>query len=107
MRELSCFKICFSTVPPFLKQDPALRHIKRRQFQPYRFTQLQGTGLFPVPPATMGVQQVSVGELRSKQLTTENLYYLGVETNGFFDRHVRISGSAPVTKTVCSKWAES
>lgn len=107
MRELSCFKICSSTVLPFLKQDPALRHIKRRQFEPHRFTQLQGTGFFPVPPATMSMQQVPVGELRSKQLAAENLNYLGVEANGVFDRHVRISGSDTVTRTVCSKWAES
>ena len=48
-----------------------------------------------------------VQQARAEQTVAESLLDYRLDVDGFFVPHVKISGSAPVTRTVCSKWAES
>ncbi len=89
------------------KLYPAFRHIEWRHFQSHYFTDPQFRRQRLVSSRRMRVKHMPVGQLCPKQLHPENFHYLGVEAYGVFDRHVRISGSDSVIKTVCSKWAES
>lgn len=55
----------------------------------------------------VSMQHMPVCQSGPEQFATESFHYLGIKADGVFDLHVRISGSHSVTRTVCSKWAES
>ena len=48
-----------------------------------------------------------VQQARAEQTVAEPLPDYRLDVDGFFVPHVKISGSDSVTRTVCSKWAES
>ena len=50
---------------------------------------------------------MSVRQFHSEQVVFQNFHYRTFNFDGIFSRHVKISGSDPVTNTVCSKWADS
>src|SRR5436190_22537594 len=49
---------------------------------------------------------MTIGQLNSKHRIGQQLDNLAFYFNCVFPRHVRISGSSFVIRTVCSKWAE-
>ncbi len=50
---------------------------------------------------------MAVYQANPEQTIFEPKLYHSFDVDGFFVPHVKISGSDSVTKTVCSKWAES
>src|SRR2546422_9590983 len=54
----------------------------------------------------MGQDTVTIGQLDPKHGIGQQLEDSAFYFNCVFARHVRISGSSFVIKTVCSKWAE-
>src|SRR4029077_18749720 len=57
-------------------------------------------------PGNMGQDLLAVGESNPKHGIRQQLDDCALYFNCVFARHVRISGSCFVTRTVCSKWAE-
>ena len=55
----------------------------------------------------MRQEPVAIGQFRLEQAFTQHFDHCAFNGNGVFAWHVRISGSDSVTRTVCSKWAES
>src|SRR5947199_9639678 len=54
----------------------------------------------------MSQDLVAVGQFYPEHRVRQELHYLAFYFNCVFPRHVRISGSSFVIKTVCSKWAD-
>src|SRR5204862_6941804 len=54
----------------------------------------------------MSQDAVAVGQFYPEHRVLQELHHLAFYFNCVFPRHVRISGSSFVIKTVCSKWAE-
>src|SRR5467141_2714446 len=54
----------------------------------------------------MSQHKVAIRQLHPKHRVRQELDHLAFYFNCVFPRHVRISGSSFVIKTVCSKWAE-
>src|SRR5437588_4087622 len=54
----------------------------------------------------MSQDKVAVRQLHPKHRVRQELDHLAFYFNCVFPRHVRISGSSFVIKTVCSKWAD-
>src|SRR5437899_4988574 len=54
----------------------------------------------------MSQDLVAVGQFYAEHRVRQELHHLAFYFNCVFPRHVRISGSAFVIKTVCSKWAD-
>lgn len=48
-----------------------------------------------------------VDQAYEEQTNPTHFNYCAFNVDGIFARHVNISGSDSVTRTVCSKWAES
>src|SRR5213593_1727497 len=90
-----------------LKQNPGLRHVEGRHFELHAAADAQGAELLPVAPRRVTQHAVAVGQLHLEQAVGQHLNYCAVEADGIGARHVRISGSPSVTRTVCSKWADS
>jgi len=90
-----------------LKQNPAHGHVERRHFQSHSVSGGQFRRLRPLPAGRMRHQPVAIRQFRPEQPFAQHFHYGAFNGNGVFVWHVRISGSAPVTRTVCSKWAES
>ncbi len=90
-----------------LKQNPADGHIEGRHFQSHLVPDGQCRRLRLVPAAGMRQEAMAIGQFRPDQPFAEHFHYDAFNGDGVFAWHVRISGSAAVTRTVCSKWAES
>ena len=90
-----------------LNQNPARGHVERRQFQSHFIPVGHSRRLRPLPSARVRHKAMAIGQFRPEQPFAEHFYYCAFNDDGVFAWHVRISGSAPVTRTVCSKWAES
>src|SRR2546430_14760406 len=54
----------------------------------------------------MSQDLVAVGQFYAEHRVRQELHHLAFYFNCVFPRHVRISGSSFVIKTVCSKWAD-
>src|SRR5881392_797671 len=54
----------------------------------------------------MSQDKVAVRQLHPKHRVRQEVDHLAFYFNCVFPRHVRISGSSFVIKTVCSKWAD-
>src|SRR5436309_7820628 len=54
----------------------------------------------------MGQDTMAIGQLNAKHRVGKQLDDSAFYRNCVFARHVRISGSSFVIRTVCSKWAE-
>src|SRR6266576_4862413 len=54
----------------------------------------------------MGQDTMAIGQLNAKHRVGKQLDDSAFYRNCVFARHVRISGSSRVIRTVCSKWAE-
>src|SRR5437763_10482562 len=54
----------------------------------------------------MSQDLVAVGQFYPEHRVRQELHHLAFYFNCVFPRHVRISGSSFVIKTVCSKWAD-
>src|SRR6059058_3038780 len=54
----------------------------------------------------MGQNPVPIGQLDPEHRIGQKLYDRSFYFNCVFARHVRISGSSLVIRTVCSKWAD-
>src|SRR6266581_4142587 len=54
----------------------------------------------------MSQDLVAVGQFYPEHRVRQELHHLAFYFNCVFPRHVRISGSSFVIRTVCSKWAD-
>src|SRR5437867_4259381 len=54
----------------------------------------------------MSQDLVAVGQFYAEHRVRQELHHLAFYFNCVFPRHVRISGSSFVIRTVCSKWAD-
>src|SRR5205809_7146724 len=54
----------------------------------------------------MSQDLVAVGQFYAEHRVRQELHHLAFYFNCVFARHVRISGSSFVIRTVCSKWAD-
>src|SRR6266540_6076436 len=90
-----------------LAHDAPLRHVEGRHLKSHFVARPKARSFVPVPPRRVRHQPMSVGQFRPEQSGPEHFDYDAFNGNGVFARHVRISGSDPVTRTVCSKWADS
>jgi len=86
-----------------IPHDAAVRQIIGRHFHGHfvtsRETDAFGGGL----AANMRQEAMPVGQFHPEQGLFQHFHYSTFNFNGTFSRHVRISGSAPVINTVCSK----
>jgi len=55
----------------------------------------------------MGQHPVAISQLNPVKITGQCFHHPAIYFDGVFPGHVKISGSASVIKTVCSKWADS
>ena len=90
-----------------LNHYPAHGHVERRQFQSHFVPDGNCRRLRPLPAGRVRHEAVAIDQFRPEQPFAEHFHYDAFKGDGVFAWHVRISGSAPVTSTVCSKWAES
>ena len=90
-----------------LSDDASLRHVERRHLKSHPIARHKARSFFPVTSRRMRHQPLPIDQFRPEQSGPEDFYNHAFNGNGIFARHVRISGSDSVTKTVCSKWAES
>ncbi len=87
----------------FVTNNPAVRQIKRRHFQHYLIAGRQTNRVQPCPALKMRQHPMSIGQLDPVQRVRQRFHYPAFNFDGIRSGHVKISGSASVTKTVCSK----
>jgi hypothetical protein len=91
---------------PGLYNSPG-RHIERRQFQLHPIPDRQTRHVRPRVARRMSQHSMAVSQFGAEQSVPQLLYDPAFSVNGTFARHVSISGSPRLTRTVCSKWADS
>ena len=101
MRELSLQHLLFHL------DNPAFREIARREIQNHPISGGQGRHSVPHPAEPEAQQPVAIGQFHSERPVGQHFHYPALNPDGVFAGHVKISGSASVISTVCSKWADS
>ena len=91
----------------FSHHDAAFRQIVRRQLNRHFVAQRQADKMRPHPARNVGQQPMPVRQFHPEQGVRQHFHYGAFNFNGIFARQVKISGSASVINTVCSKWADS
>lgn len=83
--------------------DTARRQVVRRQFQPNFLTQREAGSPRTRSAAHKTQQPVPIGQFDTIPAVRQNFHYDTFSFDDVRSRHVRISGSASVIRTVCSK----
>ena len=91
----------------FSHDDAAFRQVVRRHFERHFVARRQEDELRPHPARHMGQHPVPILQFHPEQGVRQHFHYGAFNFNGVFARQVKISGSASVINTVCSKWADS
>jgi len=90
-----------------LYDDSPLRQVVGRQLNFYSVAYPPDRRLLGTPEGVKPQKGVAVCQPNTMRTIRMHRYYYPFNAEGSFAGHVKISGSPPVTKTVCSKWADS
>src|SRR5687767_498737 len=83
------------------------RQIVRRHVHLHCVTQCDADKIQPHLTGDMRQQTMPICQLHPIYCVREDFNYPALNFNGILSRHVKISGSESVIKTVCSKWADN
>src|SRR5947207_1697624 len=101
MRELSCLK------NTLLRRDASCGQVVRRHFHHHLVAGQEAGRLSARLARHVRNEAVAVWQFHQEKGLFQHFHYGTFNFDGIFSRHVKISGSDMVTRTVCSKWADS